>query len=313
MKFAFKKSSFKDWWTIIKDTFKEFFEKNPLRHCAAIAYYTIFSMPGIAIISVLVAGSFYEDEVVREELIKQIRLLMGDGSARQVEELMGQAVISGESIIMKIVGIVTLIISTTTVFASLQDSLNTIWNIKPKPRKEVVKFLFIRLLSLAMVASLGFLILVSLMADTLLAIFKQTISGYLMGASYYVVWGINLLISMVIITFVFALIFKVLPDAQIKWKNVWVGAIVTTILFLLGKNLIGYYLGTSNFGEAYGAAGSLVALLAWVYYSVLILLFGAEFTFVYNRHFGNKIKPIKHAVTIKVEQVEAEDKSVTDV
>jgi membrane protein len=313
VKISLKNIPFKEWWSILKDTFKEFIEKDTLRHCAAIAYYTIFSMPGIAIISVLVAGSFYEDEVVRNEMLKQVRLLMGNSSAEQVEELMGQAVISGDSIIMKIVGVVTLVISTTTVFASLQSSLNTIWNIKPQPKKEILKFLFTRLLSLAMVASLGFLILVSLLADTLLAILNQAISGYMMGASYYLVWGINLIISMAVIAFVFALIFKVLPNAKLKWRDVWVGAIVTTILFMIGKNLIGLYLGTSNLGDAYGAAGSLVALLAWVYYSVLILLFGAEFTFIYNQHKGNKIMPNDNAVTIKTEKVETSNKPVTDV
>lgn len=300
-------------WVVFRDTFKKFFDENPFRHSAAIAYYTIFSLPGIAIISVMIAGSFYEDETVRNELIKQVSLLMGDSSAQQVELIMSRAFQSSDSLVMEIVGAITLLISATTVFVSLQDSLNTIWNIKPKPKKEIVKFFINRLWSLAMIASIGFLILVSLTVDTLLAIVKQAMSGHLEGTSYVLVLIVNVVLSLVIITFVFALIYKVLPDAQIKWNDVWKGAMVTTGLFVVGKYLIGYYLGTSNLGDAYGAAGSLVAMLAWIYYSVLILIFGAQFTFVYNKHKGRVIRPDKGAVAVVIEEVERGHESVTDI
>ncbi|MBR9998349.1 MAG: YihY/virulence factor BrkB family protein [Cyclobacteriaceae bacterium] len=293
------------WWQILKDTVTKFFNDNPFQYSATIAYYTILSLPGIAIISVMIASSFFfEDNEVRNELIKQTKLLMGESSAEQIESVLSRASISEESNIMKIIGAVTLVISATTVFVSLQDSLNYIWRIRPKPKKFFVRFLLNRLLSLAMVVSIGFLILVSLMADTLIALLRHTISDYLPGFSYYIFLTVNILFSLGIILLVFASIYKVLPDAQIKWKDVWIGAIVTTIFFTGGKYLISYYLSTSSFSDVYGAAGSLVLLLVWVYYSVLILFFGAEFTYVYTKHKGRIIKPDKNAVGIKIEEIE---------
>lgn len=300
-------------WELVKMSFTEFFSQNPFRHSAAIAYYTIFSLPGMAIIAVLVASSFYEREAVRSELLTQVSLLMGSNSAQQVEILMSKAFFSEESILMKIVGIVTLLISATTVFASLQDSINTIWNIRPKPKKEILKFLFNRLLSLAMVASIGFLLLVSLMADTLMAIFKDALSNLIADSSYYLIWVINTGVSLAAITIIFALIFKVLPDAQVKWKHVWTGAMATTMLFILGKYLIGYYLSSSDLGDAYGAAGSLVALLSWVYYSVVILLYGAQFTFTYNQLKGRSILPNEGSVAIVIEEIDKGNESVTNI
>lgn len=304
------KASLKNIWKLIKSSFSSFGENNPLQHSAAIAYYTIFSLPGMALIAVMVASSFYEREMVREELLNQASLLMGKFSANQIEELMSKALLSGESFVMKLVGIVTLLVSATTVFVSLQESFNNIWRVRPKPKRGVIKFLFNRLISLAMVASIGFLLLVSLTADTLIAIFKDVISDYLAETSYYIIWFLNTGLSVVIITFIFALLFKILPDAQIKWRHVWVGSIVTTILFILGKYLIGFYLSSSNVLDVYGAAGSLVALLAWVYYSVLIVLYGAQFTVSYNEFKGEIVLPNDEAVQIKVQEIEEEDTSL---
>ncbi len=304
-------SSLKKWWEIVLDTFKKFFEEKTFQYSAAIAYFTIFSLPGIAIISVMVASSFfYEDEQVRNELLKQISLLAGQSSADQVESLMSRTFLSSESWIMKIVGSVVIIISTTTVFITLQDSLNAIWKIKPKPKKMILKFVLNRLLSLAMVASIGFMILVSLTLDTFIALLRHIISGHLAGMSFYVIYAINIALNIGVIVLVFASIYKVLPDVKIRWKDVWLGAIVTTILFVAGKYLIAYYLGNADFNDAYGATGSLVALLAWVYYSVLILFFGANFTYVYLQHSGKHIAPSKGAVGIKMIEIEKEDRLV---
>ena len=162
-----------------------------------------------------------------------------------------------------------------------------------------------------MICSLGFLLLISLVADTFLALFKNFINAYFSGLAYYLIWVINTFISGGVITMVFALIYMVLPDAKIRLKHVWVGALMTAILFMLGKYLIGFYLSRSNFIHSYGAAGSLVALLAWVYYSALILLFGAEFTYAYTKHLGGKVKPSHQAVAIRMEEIEREDASVT--
>lgn len=300
-------------WKIISKSFDDFFDTNPFMHSAAIAFYTIFSLPGIAIISVMVASRFYEKDAVREQLLNQVTLLMSSSSAEQIEQVMSQAFFSNESLLLKIIGIATLVISTTTVFASLQQSVNTFWRIKPKPkkaRKEVVSFVWNRFLSLAMVACIGFLILVSLMADTLLAILREYLSDIFSITSYNFMWVLNTIISLALIAFVFALLFKVLPDVKVKWHHVRVGAFVTTALFVGGKFLIGYYLSKSNLGDAYGAAGSLVALLTWVYYSALIVLYGAQFTYTYNLVLGRKIIPNKEAVAFKIEQVERDDGEV---
>ena len=207
---------------------------------------------------------------------------------------------------MKIVGSAVLLFSATTVLISLQDSLNKVWHIKPKPKKMILNFVLNRLISLAFVASLGFIILVSLTMDTLIALFKVAISTHLGIFSTYVILVVNFAFAEIVAVLVFASIYKWLPDIKIKWKDVWVGAIVTTIFFTTGKNLIAYYLSTTNFNDAYGAAGSLVATLAWIYYSMLILFFGAQFTFFYAKYTGRKILPGKDAIVVELSEVKNE-------
>jgi membrane protein len=301
----------KSWWLIFKTTGYNFFNDKPFIYSSSIAYFAIFSLPAIAIITVMVAGSFYEDESVRKEMLTQITQLAGQDSAMEVERLMNKVSRAPTGNMTKIVSILTLFFSATTVFVTLQESINSIWKIKPKPEKGIIKFLVNRLLSLAMICSLGFLVLISLVADTFIALFKDLLNQYLSGLAYHLIWLINTVVSNGIIGIVFALIYMVLPDAKIQWRYVWVGALITTILFVLGKYLIGLYLSNSDFTESYGAAGSLVALLAWVYYSVLILLFGAEFTYAYTKHLGGKIRPSDQAVAIKEEEIAREETSVT--
>jgi membrane protein len=295
---------FTKWFQIFKESIVRFFQDDPWKHSAATAFFTIFSLPGIAIISITVASYFYEDELVREQLITQIRLLTGEASAQQVQELMAQTYVTNASFIMKVIGIGTLAFSATTVFISLQDSLNYIWRIRPKPKKEVVKFIFNRLLSLAMIVSLGFLILVSLFADTMITILQEKVLNVFSEETLHIAQIINVLISVGLVFLIFSVIYKVLPDAEISWKDIWIGALVTTVLFVAGKFGIGYYLGTSNLNDAYGAAGSLVLLLSWVYYSLMILLLGAEITYTHARYMNRTILPASNAVAIKVEEVE---------
>jgi membrane protein len=204
----------------------------------------------------------------------------------------------------KIVGVLTLAVSATAIFLSLQTSLNKIWGIKPKPQRGWLKWIINRLISLAMVISLGFVFLVSLHVDTVLVVFQDLIARFMKDVTLYVVTGINIIISLAFIAFIFGMIFKVLPDAMIRWRDVWVGAIITAILFTGGKYLIGLYLGNSSFNSAYGAAGSLVIILVWVYYSTLILLFGAELTSVYAKERGSEIQPYSNAVKIQIVEVE---------
>lgn len=305
------KMTAQEWWQILKETGIKFIDDKPFVYSSSIAYFAIFSLPAMALLTVMIAGSFYENETVKNEMLAQISQMAGSNSADEVERLMNKVTKHPENTLTKVISIGTLIFSATTVFAILQDSINAIWGIKPKPERGLVKFLVNRLLSLAMIASLGFLVVVSLVMDTLIALFRVFINQYFSWLAYYLLWSINTFISGAIIATVFALIYMVLPDAKIKWRYVWVGALITTILFFLGKYLIGLYLNTSNFTESYGAAGSLVALLAWVYYSVLILLFGAEFTYSYTKHVGAKIKPSEQAVAIKIEEIEQDRVSVT--
>jgi membrane protein len=300
------KTKAKKWWLIFKTAGQNFFSGRPFIYSSSIAYFAIFSLPAMAIIAVMVAGSFYEDESVRKEMLEQVSQFAGPDSAAEVARIMDKMSQRPEGNLTKIISIATLLFSATTVLATLQESINAIWHIKAKPKKEVVKFLINRLLSLSIVFSLGILLLLSLIADTVLTVFRDLINQYLSAFAYQLIWIINTFVSGGIITVIFALIYMILPDAKIKWKHVWIGALITAILFLLGKYLIAIYLRNTNFTESYGAAGSLVALLAWVYYSVLILLFGAEFTYAYTKHVGGRIMPSNHAVSIKVEEIERE-------
>ena len=236
--------------------------------------------------------------------MNQIGFLIGPNGADEINKIIKNTSISNAGSLAKIIGIATLVFSATTVFVSLQNSLNNIWCIKPKPKREVLKFLLNRLMSLAMVVCIGFLLLVSLVIDTLIALLNHVITALVTIDAYILIKVLNYSISFAVIILVFAAIFKVLPDAQIRWKDVWIGACVTGVLFFIGKFLIGFYLGNSNLGNAYGAAGSTVIILIWVYYSVVILLFGAQFTYVNSNETGREIKPDNHAVKIEIREVE---------
>jgi len=291
-------------WDVLKQTIVNFFEDDSFSYASSIAFYTIFSMPAILIISLSIGATVYERDIVQKELINQVARLIGPDSAGDVEEILINAALDSTGTFAKIVGIATLIFSATTVFISLQTSLNKIWGIKPKPERGFVKYLINRLLSLAMVISIGFLLLVSLIIDTALVVVQNSLSKVLAGWALYLVAGLNILISLAMIAFIFAILFKVLPDAKIKWRDVWVGSVITTALFTLGKFLIGFYLGNSSVNSAYGAAGSLVIILIWVYYSTVIFLFGAELTSVYADKLGSHIEPYHNAVKVQVVEVE---------
>src|SRR5687767_10779451 len=291
-------------WGILKQTVLNFFQDDSFSYASSIAFYSIFSLPAILIISLSIGATVYERDVVQEELINQVGRLIGKESAADVEQILLNAALDSRGTLAKIVGIATLIFSATTVFISLQTSLNKIWGIKPKPERGIVKYLLDRLLSLAMVISIGFLLLVSLVVDTVLVIIQNGLAKVLADWTLYIVATLNIVVSLALITLIFAIMFKVLPDAKIKWRDVWVGSIVTTAFFALGKYLIGFYLGNSSVNSAYGAAGSLVIILVWVYYSTVIFLFGAELTSVYAEKTGSEIMPYHHAVKVQMVEVE---------
>jgi membrane protein len=293
------------YFNILKQTVKEFIRDNPMNYSSSIAFYLIFSLPAISIITLFIAGAAYKDQVVQQNMMQQIQLLFGAQSAETMNLIFANVNATGTTLVAKVFGVGMIIFSATTVFISLQNGLNSVWGIKSKPKRDVLKFFINRLLSFAMVISIGFLLLVSLVLNTFISVFNNLLTDWFSGITSYIIPGTNLILSLIIITVVFAMIYKILPDARVRWADVWVGAFVTTLLFLLGKYLIGFYLGTSSLSTTYGAAGSLVLLLIWVYYSSIIIFVGAEFTYVYSKEVGHQIRPDKNAVIVDV--VERED------
>lgn len=298
----FAKSS----WSVLKQSVVSFVQGDSFTHASSIAFYTIFSLPAILLISLSIGSTLFDRADVQRELVSQVGLLIGSGSAMEIENILINAARHTDTWLARVIGIITLVVSATSVFLSLQISINQIWKIKPKPKRGLIKFLVNRLLSLAMVISIGFVLMVSLVMDTLIVMFQERLSDNLGGITLVIVTVLNVVMSFLFVALLFGLMFKMLPDAKIKWRDVWVGSLVTTALFTSGKFLIGLYLGNSSLNSAYGAAGSLVIILVWVYYSALIFLFGAELTYIYTKEIGSGIEPYSNAV--RVETIEIEKK-----
>jgi membrane protein len=294
-------------WDLTKKTFKKFIDDNPMDYAAIIGFYTIFSMPAVLIIVIRIAGIFFGQEAVRGEVVDQVGGIMGRNSATQVQNIIENASQSDASTIGTIVGVLVMIFSATTVFVALQDSINAIWKVKAKVEKGFMKLVIGRLLSLALVVSFGFLLLVSLSVDVILGLLYGYLQEELSGIAVYLVTIGNMLVSIIIATIIFAAIFKVLPDAKIRWPNVWVGAVVTAILFTLGKFVLNIYFQHDPLLDTYGAAGSLVLILVWVYYTSIIFLLGAEFTQVYSEAHDHKIEPTDTAVKVEKQEVETDE------
>jgi len=295
-------------WSLTKKTVCSFIDDDSFTYAASIAFSTIFSLPAILLIALSIGSTFYEQKTVQQQLMDQIGGLIGKESTLEIAKILSTASMDMSSTLARVIGIGTLLFSATTVFVALQSGLNNMWGIKPKPQKGWLKHIVNRLLSFAMVASFGFILLVSLIADTILVAFQNLVARYFDGLTSFILIALNLVISLGIITLVFALLFKVLPDAKIRWRDVWVGAFITTLLFTMGKYLIGLYLGNSSITSAYGAAGSFVVILIWVYYSTIIFLFGAEFTSVHAAQAGRPIEPNGRAVRFVITEIPTEKK-----
>lgn len=267
-------------------------EDNASRLAAALAYYTIFSLAPLLVIVIAITGLIWDAAAVRTEILNQLRSLVGAEGAEFIAGLMTNTGSPGEGILALVIGILTLLFGALGVFNELHNSLNIIWNVKvEKPRgflQSLKKVLLDRLLSFTMIVGIGFLLLVSLVVTAGLAA-AQEMLGDAFPIPEVALQLLNLVISLGVITILFALIFKFLPDVRVAWRDVWMGAFVTSLLFSLGKTLIGLYLGNSAVGSTFGAAGSLVLLLLWIYYSAQILFFGAEFTQVYANRYGSKM------------------------
>lgn len=273
-------------WLLTRDAVLAWFSDFAPSMGAALAYYTIFSLAPMLVIVIAIAGFFFGQEAAQGEIVMQLRDIVGTTAASAIEGLLKSASEPGQGIIAATLGIVTLVIGATAVFAELQSALDRIWKIPPDNKGGIVGMLRKRLLSFGMVMGLGFMLLISLVLSAILAALGKWWSSML-GGWTIVLEALNVSVSFAVVTGLFAMIYKFMPRASIPWRDVWVGAIVTALLFTIGKFLIGLYLGKASIGSSFGAAGSLVVLLAWVYYSAQIFLFGAEFTRVFALRYGS--------------------------
>src|SRR5437868_557136 len=287
----------KEIWELLKETFSDWNEDKAPRLAAALAYYTLFSIAPLLFIVIAIAGLVFGREAVQGQIQTQIQGLVGEQAATTIQSMVQGANKPSSSIIATVIGIVTLVFGAAGLFGQLQDALNTIWEVQPKPGRSFLDTLKERFLPFTMILGVGFLLLVSLVVSAGLSALGAFFSGLLPGLEF--VWQIvNFVVSFGVITLLFAMIYKVLPDAKIAWNDVWIGAAATALLFTIGKVLIGLYLGRSAVGSTYGAAGSLIVVLIWVYYSTQLLFLGAEFTQVYARKYGSRIQPAENAVAL---------------
>lgn len=296
---------------ILKSTITTFMKDDPMTYAASLAFYTVVSLPAILLIAINLLSTAYDRNEIQGDLLAQLNRYLGPNTVNQAEIILENASHSSSGILPQTIGWIVLCISATTVFISLQDGLNKIWGVVPDPKAPWYKLLTDRILSFAMLVSIGFVLLVSLVIDSVIRILQDYISQNFGLTETVFAWAGNLALSLFVIAAVFSLIFKTLPDVEIKWKDVWVGGLFTSILFLFGKFFIGYYLTTTDVGSAYGASGSLVLFLFWVYYSSIIILFGCKFTYEYTKFNKSKLKASESAVFVR-EQVVSNDTMLTD-
>ena len=283
-----------------KKTFKEWIAEDPFDKAAVVAYYSIFSLPALLIILIAIAGTFFGKDAVQGQIVQQISSVIGKESAEAVQGMIANAYKAQASVLATIIGIGTLLIGATGVFIALQTGLNSIWDVKPNPQGSSIKRLIkVRALSFGLILAIGFLLMVSLVVSTLLTAFSDWIMTLLPDFMIILFQIINNIISFLITTLLFGILFKYLPDAKIEWRSVWPGAAITSLLFTLAKFALSFYFGKAAPGSTYGSAGAIILLLLWVSYSCLILFFGAQFTQVYAAEHGHSIEPSPDAIQIE--------------
>lgn len=283
---------------LLKTTFKEWYHKDPFRQSAVIAYYAIFSIPGLLIMIISIAGYFFGKEVVNKNILSQMSDTMGAETATQIGDILTNVAKSKATILGSIIGIIILLVGATGVFVELQKALNVIWKVKVVPQKGILPILKTRLFSFGLILAIAFLLLISLVISSALAAMGNWIKGDGAGLVVMIFNILNFIFSLAVISMLFALMFKILPDAKIKWKHVWLGSLVTGILFTLGKTALAFYFGIAHPASVYGAASSIILILLWVSYSSMILFFGAEFTATYAIMYSGKVAPTKIAKTV---------------
>jgi membrane protein len=287
----------KSLWQFLKDVFNQWLEDEPFLLASSLSYYTLFSLTPLLIIAIAVAGFVFGREAAQNQIVETLGGMIGSESAKAIQGMIENASNKPKAgIISTVLGAVTLLIGAGGVVGQLQTSLNKVWGVEPKPGQGMWVFIRQRFISFAMVLAVGFLLLVSLVVTALLTAFSQFL-GSLVGGAAFIGHLLDIVVSLAFVTLLFAMIYKFVPDVQIQWKDVWIGAALTSILFTVGKYLIGLYLGSSGVTSAYGAAGSLVTVLLWVFYSSLIFLLGAEFTQGYATTYGSGVVPASYAET----------------
>ncbi|MFT4031159.1 MAG: YihY/virulence factor BrkB family protein [Siphonobacter sp.] len=293
--------------SFFSEVYNEFSNDNALKMSASLSYYTIFSMAPMLIVVISLCGIFLGRAAIQGEIFGQIQSLVGKEAAIQIQEIIKRAELSSRSGTALVIGLGTLLLGATGVFSEIQDSINRIWSLRAKPKKGWLKLIINRLLSFSMIVSMGFVLLVSLLLNSLLDVFETRLQR-LFDSQLILVFNLTSLgVVFLVITCLFTLIFKVLPDGKLHWKDAFVGSGFTAILFMIGKFVIGLYLGQSNLSSTYGSAASIVIVLLWVYYSAAILYFGAEFTKVYSKEYGHGIVPKSETVVVYEKEVEPKD------
>jgi membrane protein len=277
-------------WQLTKETATEWMNANPFRLAAALAYYTLFSMAPLLVVALGIAGLAFGVDAARGQIFGPLQSMLGPKSADAVQNAVAAASVKSSGVLATVLGVATLLIGASAVFGELQDALNTIWKAQPLPNAGIWDVVKKRLLSLSMVVVIGFLLLVSLALSAILNAIGAHIGGVLPVPALGME-AVNFVVSFGVVTLLFAAIYKVLPDVDNAWSDVWIGAAVTAALFMVGKSLIGMYIGRMALDSTYGAAASLLVVLVWIYYSSLILFFGAEFTHVYARRRGSQVSP----------------------
>ncbi|WP_339889235.1 YihY/virulence factor BrkB family protein [uncultured Flavobacterium sp.] len=295
---------------VIKNAFEGFLEHKVLKMSAALAYTTMFSLGPLLLVILFLSDIFLGREAVEGTIYNQIKNFVGPASANQIQNIIENLALSNEGTLAGIIGVITLLIGATSVFAEIQDSINTIWGIKPKKKSGFWLYIKARLLSFGVIGSFGFILLVSLGITTIMDTLSNRFFSQFSDVAFYLVYITNNLITFIIISLLFGAIFTILPDAEIKWRQVKLASFTTAILFMIGKFLISFYIANSNLQDVYGTAGSFVILMVWVYYSSVILYFGAEFAKSYAIKFSKPISPSKFAELIYTVEVTSEQKTV---
>lgn len=293
----------KNFFILIKESAVHFIEDDALKYSASLSYYTIFSVAPMLIMAIAIGSILFGKDAIEGHLFGQINSIVGNDAAHQIQDMLKHTTLKKNNTMATIIGIIVFIIGATGVFGEIQSTINKIWGLKAKPKKGVIKYFINRVLSFAMVVSIGFLMVVSLLASTVIGILNTKLNTILPNTTFILVI-VNNGVALLIISLLFAIVFKYLPDSVVKWKDAWVGSLFTSFLFLLGKYLIGLYLSNSSSASAYGAAGSLIILLLWIYYSSILLYFGAEFTKNYAVKHGHGIYPNLFSVRVVYEEKE---------